>query len=79
MEAISLSSTNDHLRVISLKCKKQSVDTHFEFYGSEVPGGETYLNYPLLKEYGDDCTLYPGGARRLRVELGNVPNKGITI
>ena len=68
MEAIALSTTNDHLRVVKLKCI--SGGTNYEF------SSPTMINYPLLETNGMDCAKDPAGARRLRVELGNVPNKG---
>ena len=68
VEAISLSTTDDHLRVVSLKCS--SAGSNYDF------GTPTMLNYPLLQTYGVDCPTNAGGSRRLRVELGNVPNKG---
>ncbi|CAC5407809.1 unnamed protein product [Mytilus coruscus] len=74
VEAISLSTTNDHLRVVSLKCIVSGATTNYEFY--DTTSTTTFLNYPLLQAYGADCTADPGGARRLRVELGNIPNRG---
>ncbi|VDI50401.1 Hypothetical predicted protein [Mytilus galloprovincialis] len=74
VEAISLSTTNDHLRVVSLKCIASGVKTNYEFY--DTTSATTFLNYPLLQAYGADCATDPGGARRLRVELGNIPNRG---
>ncbi|XP_076106115.1 uncharacterized protein LOC143074642 isoform X1 [Mytilus galloprovincialis] len=74
VEAISLSTTNDHLRVVSLKCIASGLTTNYEFY--DTTSATTFLNYPLLQAYGADCATDPGGARRLRVELGYIPNRG---
>lgn len=68
IEAIALSTTDDHMRVVTLKCT--SGGTNYEF------GTPKMINYPLLEASGMDCATDPAGARRLRIELGNVPNKG---
>lgn len=68
VEAISLSTTNDHLRVVALKCI--SSGSNYEF------GTPTMLNYPLLQENGVDCAVDGGGARRIRLDIGTIPNKG---
>lgn len=68
IEAIALSTTDDHMRVVRLKCI--SGGTNYEF---STP---TMINYPLLETSDVDCATDPAGARRLRVELGNLTNKG---